>query len=67
VESKTSVVRIEPLRSQNKFKVHLECKHFMIIDATLDDPAKFGRRCEVNCLQCESSGPPQFMEGGQHG
>lgn len=62
MDSMKTVTRIEPLRTENKFKVYLDCGHFMIIDSSRDEPAKFGRRSRVNCLQCAVDGPPQFME-----
>lgn len=59
----STVTRLCLARVRGKLRVHLDCGHVLVIDASVDDPAEFDRRRKVTCLVCEWGA--QFELGGE--
>lgn len=51
--TQSTVKRLRLLALKNKYAVDLDCGHTLVIDVTVDDAAKFDRRCKVRCGECE--------------
>lgn len=64
---KSGVRGLRSLSVKNKLIVFLDCWRRMVIDATVDDPAKFDRKAIVVCLECERIGNHHDYEFGGEG
>ena len=48
----STVTQFRALARKNKYAVDLDCGHTLVIDVTVDDAARFDRRCKVRCGEC---------------